>query len=479
MIAIGLILSVALPLLAGVPWTLMMLRDRSVGTMPLALAYGYVLGVLVVVYWMRVLDAIHIPANIGSIAAMLVVVAIAGWWKNRSYPSALREASGGSLATWRSMPRSTRFVFAIVLALITFRLLTLGSEILFRPIFPWEAVSAVAAKARVWFDLGSIAPFVTPQEYLTGGGVYTDADSGAFALPSLLLAYTAHMMAQWHEGAVAFPWWMFGLAMVLAIYGHLRRAGAGVAFALTFAYVFVSLPLVDLHIGLAGAPQWIAATGVGLAGCAMLRWLAVGERAWLWLVGLGALLAVSTLASTWPWLAVFAAAAAITRFPHYARKIAIGLPLLVLVGLLAWQQTPINLGGSPLQLQLVPSWSETIESLFLLDNWHLLYGAAILVAIAGWRTIVSERWFARTWLIAVGVGVLFVWGVASVPNVWFGGLRDFSYAALQFAPMLVMWMALVARAISVRDPPTPIDTSTVPTVATGEAVAHPSAAPAP
>lgn len=459
MIAIGLILSVALPLLAGVPWIVMILRDRSAGTTPLALAYGYVLGMLIAVYWMRVLDAIHVPANIGSIAAMLVVVAIAGWWKNRSYPAALRGAASGSFATWRSMPRSTRFVFAIVFALVALRLLTLGSEILFRPIFPWEAVSAVAAKARVWFDLGSIAPFVTPQEYLNGSGTYTDADSAAFAFPSLLLAYTAHMMMQWHEGAVAFPWWMFGLAMVVAIYGHLRRAGAGVALALTFAYVFVSLPLVDLHIGLAGAPQWIAATGVGLAGCAMLRWLDVRERGWLWLVGLGSLLAVSTLASTWPWLALFAAAPAIVRLPRYARKIAIGLPLLVLFGLLAWQQTPINLSGSPLQLQLVSGWSETIESLFLLGNWHLLYGAAILVAIAGWRTIFNEEWFARTWLIAMGVGVLFVWGVVSVPGIWFGGLRDFSYAALQFAPMLVMWMALVARAISVRDPQTTIATS--------------------
>jgi hypothetical protein len=226
--------------------------------------------------------------------------------------------------------------------------------------------------------------------------------------------------------------------------------------------VFVSLPLVDLHIGLAGAPQWIAATGVGLAGCAMLCWLDVGGRAWLWLVGIGALLAVSTLASTWPWFVLFAAAAAITRIPRYARKIAIGLPLLVLFGLLAWQQTPINLGGSPLQLQVVSGWSETIESLFLLGNWHLLYGAAILVAIGGWRTIVSERWFARTWLIAMGIGVLFVWGVTSVPGIWFGGLRDFSYAALQFAPMLVMWMALVARAISVRDPELTVETSPTP-----------------
>ena len=135
-----------------------------------------------------------------------------------------------------------------------------------------------------------------------------------------------------------------------------------------------------------------------------------------------------------------------------------------------WQQTPINLGKTPLQLQLVPSWSETIESLFLLDNWHLLYGAAILLAVAGWRTIITERWLARTWMIAMGIGVLFVWGVASVPGVWFGGLRDFSYAALQFAPMLVMWMALVAHAISVRDPQPALEAPAAQTVVADEGV---------
>jgi hypothetical protein len=461
MIALGLLLSVALPLLAGVPWILQIERGREPGTWPIALAYGYMLGLLVAVSGMRILDAVHVPANLATVALLPLLVAVAGWWKNRTYPAAGRDAIGASIAAWRSMPRGTRIVFGIVVFLIALRLLTLGAEILFRPIFPWEAVSSVAAKGRVWFELGNMASYVSPQQWLDGAGNYTDADSGAFALPSLLLAFTAHMMTQWHEGAVAFPWWMLGLMMVLALYGHLRRAGAGIAFSMTFAYVFVSLPLVDLHIELAGAPQWIAATGVGLAGCAMLRWLDTRAREWLWFVAIGMAFALSTLISTWPWLVLFAAAAAIGRWPRHATKIAVGAPLIVLFGVLAWQQTPLSIGGRTWQLQVVPSWGETIESLFVLGNWHLLYGAAILVAIAGWRVIISDPWLPRTWLIAAGIGVLFVWGTVNVQGLWFGGLRDFSYAALQFAPMLVMWIALVGRAIALNDRDTASDAPSI------------------
>ena len=117
-----------------------------------------------------------------------------------------------------------------------------------------------------------------------------------------------------------------------------------------------------------------------------------------------------------------------------------------------------------MQLQVVPTWTETIESMFLLDNWHLLYGGAILVAIAGWRIILSERWLPRTFLIAMGLVVLLVWGTVAVPGLWFGGLRDFSYAALQFAAMLVMWTALVARAVAVdqTNPEPTVTETTVP-----------------
>jgi hypothetical protein len=451
MLVPGLLLSIALPALAGLPWMLAAQNRRAPGVWPLAIAYGYALGLLITTAGMRVLDLAHLPINLLTAATLPAIAGAAGWWRMRAGPDFARADARAARATWESMNRATRIVCAAALSLIALRMLSLGAEVLLRPVFPWEAVSAVAAKARVWYELGALAPFVPPASWLEGLGNYTDTEPGAFALPSLLLVWTAHAIGQWHEGAIGIPWWMLGLSMVLALYGHLRRAGGGVAFALCVAYLFLSLPLVDVHIALAGAPQWIAAAGIGLAGCALLRWLDAPSRELVYCFAIGAALAVLSMASTWPWYAIFAVAITIRHRPRFAAKLAVGFPFLVLFALLALLQTPISLAGMVLKLQVATGWGETLESLFLLDNWHLLYGVALLVAIIGWRFVTSPPWLARTWIMIMGLGLMFVWGALSVPGIWYGGLRDFSYAALQFAPLLVFWTATAARAAAFRD----------------------------
>ena len=447
----GLLLSIALPALTGVPWMLAVQSRRAPGGWPLAIAYGYVLGLLITMAAMRGLDLAHLPINLFTSAIVPVFAGAIGWWRMRAALEFARADGRHAAATWRAMSRATRIVCFALLILIVLRLFTLGAELLLRPVFPWEAVSGVAAKARAWYELGVLAPFVSPASWLEGLGNFTDADPGGFALPSLLLVWTAYAVGQWHEGAVGFPWWMLGLCLVLGMYGHLRRAGGGVAFSLAAAYLLLSLPLVDLHIALAGAPQWIAAAGVGLAGCALLSWLEEPSRELLYCLAIGAALAVLSMASTWSWFPIIAVAIAIRRWPRFAGKLAVGVPLVTLVALLALLQTPLTIGGMVLQLQVAGGWGETLDSLFLLDNWHLLYGVALLVAAIGRRYVMSPFWLARTWLITMGTGLLFVCGVLSLPGYWYGGLRDFSYAALQFAPILVLWTAMAARAAAFPD----------------------------
>ena len=448
MLVPGLLLSLAVPLLAGLPWILFAQQGRSARSWPLAIAYGYVLGLLVMIAGMRALSLAHLPIGLLHASIIPALVGSIGWWRIRN-ATLLTQTAAEMRSTWQATASVARAICLVLLLLIALRLVTLGAEILLRPVFPWEAVSSVAAKARVWYESGALVPFVSPAAWLDGAGNFTDADAGAFALPSLLLVWTANAAGQWHEAAVGFAWWMLGVSLTLALYGHVRRSGGGVAFALTVAYLFISLPLVDLHIALAGAPQWIAAAGVGLAGCAMLRWLESPSRELMCCFAIGAALALFSLASTWPWFAIFALALALRHWPRIAGKLAVAAPLVVLVVLLALMQTPFRIGGVEYRLQVAAGWPETLESLFLLDNWHLLYGVSLLIALAGWRYLATPQWLARTWIVAAGLSLLFVWGVLSLPGVWYGGLRDFSYAALQFAPILVLWAALAARAAAV------------------------------
>lgn len=450
MLASGLLLSIGLPLLAGLPWLLAAQSQRAAGGWPLSIAYGYVLGLLITIAGMRVLHFAHLPTSLLTAAFLPAIAGAVGWWRIRTALVLARADIREADATWRAMNRATRVVFVAALGLIAVRLVTLGLEIILQPIFPWEAVSAVAAKARVWYALGMMAPFVPAAAWLDGLGNFTDAEPAAFALPSLLLVWTAHAIGQWHEGAVGMPWWMLGASMALALYGHLRRAGGGAVFSLCAAYLFLSLPLVDVHIALAGAPQWVAATGVGLAGCAALRWLEAPSRDLVYCFMIGTALAVLSLASTWWWFAIFAVAAAMRHWPGLTRRAAVGIPLMAILGLLALMQTPLKIAGVTMQLQVAGRWGETIESLFLLNNWHLLYGAALLVAVTGGRHLLSAFWLARTWTIAMGFGLVLVWGTLMLPGFWYGGQRDLSFAALQFAPILLLWIATAAHAIAHR-----------------------------
>ncbi|MEP6702136.1 MAG: hypothetical protein ABJB04_04035 [Betaproteobacteria bacterium] len=446
MLIAGLLLSIAVPLFAGLPWLLAMQRESQPGNWPIAAGYGYAFGLLIIVAGMRLLSFAHLPIGLATATALPLVIGALGWKRSwRMLPARIRGAMAAARLSWRQMNRATRIVCIAAGALIVIRMTTLGIESMTRPIFPWEAVSGVAAKARVWYELGQLAPFVQPVAILQGLGNFTDADPSAFALPSLLLVWTAAAIGQWHEGAVAFPWWMLGVAMGLAFFGHLRRSGAGIAFSLAFTYVLASIPLIDMHIALSGAPQWIAATGVGLAGCAFLRWLEDSSAEHLAGVAIGACLALFTLASTWPWFAIFLFAAAMQRWPRWATKLAIGVPLIVAITLLALMQTPVTLAGLPLRMRLASEWNETPESLILLDNWHLLFGILLLIVAIRWRALFRPENRAGTWIVAMGLGLMVVKGVLSLPPYWFGGLRDFSYAGLQFASLMLLWIALSAR----------------------------------
>jgi hypothetical protein len=453
MLAVGLLLSVALPLLAGVPWLLLVTqRESAPGGWPIIIGYGYVLGLLTIVGGIWLMSLTQISVGLLSASALPIATGAIGWWQaSRVLSPAIRRAFEGSRSSWLQMTLGTRFVASVAFTLIAIRFGTLAIESLVRPMFPWEAVSSFAAKARVWYELGTLVPFVPPVSVLQGLGNFTDADPSAFGLPSLLLVWTAIAIGRWHEGAIAFPWLMLGFAIALAFYGHLRRADCGIAYSLAFSYVLISLPLVDMHIALSGAPQWVAAVGVGLGGCAFIRWLESPERRLLFCSAIGFGLAGFALPTTWPWLGIVVIAGVIQHWTRAATKLAVGIPFVILVALLALMQTPVTLGGRVLKVQLASDWNETPESLLLLDNWHLLFGILLLVAVVGWRRMFSPHWRARTWVVAMGLGLMAVRGVLSLQPYWLGGLRDFSYSGLQLAPIMLMWIALLAHEIGTAD----------------------------
>ncbi len=147
---------------------------------------------------------------------------------------------------------------------------------------------------------------------------------------------------------------------------------------------------------------------------------------------------------------IFAFGIALAKLPRLSIRIGVAVPLIAVLGLTGLMQKPIKIGAMSFALRLSPEWGEALESLFLLDNWHLLFGLALLTAIAAWRSILTSAWLPRTWIVAMGLGLISVAGILSMPPLWYGGLRDFSYAGIHFAAVLVFWIASVARTLAPR-----------------------------
>ena len=75
---------------------------------------------------------------------------------------------------------------------------------------------------------------------------------------ALIPGWMAVSLGSWSEVAINWPWILMLLRLGLLMYGEARAQGQSVLIALLFAYLLVSLPLLNLHVALAGYADLLA-----------------------------------------------------------------------------------------------------------------------------------------------------------------------------------------------------------------------------
>jgi hypothetical protein len=277
--ALGLLTSVFLPWSLGSIWCYWLLSKSGRHNLPVIIGQGYLIGISLTSLTLGVWSFIGLPLWFWAIALMLLGMCVIGVFaiRTQSTPKIV-VAKTPPLEKWQIV------VTTFFILLIACRYTTLAQEIALRPLFSWDAWMNWAPKAIVWFNSGEFTPFVSPGEWLRqpeGASAYTAGAREAWKYPvtvPLIQLWSMLASGTSDHSLIYLPWLMVILALGLALYGHLRLAGASIPLATLGCYALLNLPYVNVQTVLVGyADIWLAAA----FGCAIFALHEWGEhRRW-------------------------------------------------------------------------------------------------------------------------------------------------------------------------------------------------------
>jgi len=336
----------------------------------------------------------------------LAIVAIAAaafaFWRRRASTAVVTAAP--RLERWKIILLAAGILSVVYRGYLALR------EILLRPTFPWDAWDAWAVKSKTWFLLGHYVPFVSSTHWIdaAAGASFTGP---AWSYPSALAwvqIWFASAAGGWIEPLVNLPWIALWVGMLLAHYGQWRAIGFSALRAAAFAYVLASLPLLTVHVALAGyADLWIA-TLFGFAVLAWIRWLVQRDVSQL------ALAAACVLVMPWlklegaVWMLLSVAVAIACEMPRRARHalIAALAILAAIVATVGHIKLPlfglgwVSIGWHSIEVPVIGTLSIVFHakalggafgSLFLQPSWNLLWWLVPVVIVWRWREFRANR----------------------------------------------------------------------------------------
>ena len=348
---------------------------------------------------------------------------------------------------------SARVAWRALLGWLVLRFALLLAEAVSRPLFPWDAWSHWATKARVWFELKSMVPFVSTSEWFQAGGLaYTDSSPHYPGTVPLLQTWGATALGHWDDALVNLPWWLTGVAFALAIYGFLAQRGFDPLWALIGAWLVVSLPILDAHIALAGYADLPLAAFLTLAVLAGWRWTEDRGRddAALALLFVAACVLIKNPGKVW--VLTLLPGAVVALAPRHGLRVAVAGLAGVIAVFVVLARLDVVLLGYLLHLEFELPWRGLIDAYLVYANWHLMWFGALAAVIVGWRHLLSRELAPLTMVIAAGLLFLFFGFAFTNARVWVEDQSTVNRATLHLAPLLVVWMLLTFHAWMARLP---------------------------
>ncbi len=440
---------ILLPTLCGVIWLqIRPLRPAEIGW-PTLLGYGYLSGALATTLLMRLLDLVGIRLGFIAIALSLVCVTAVGFaLGHRTWPTPGISQFGRDWRSFNTQPKWHKIAYAFLLALIVVRFGGLALELVWRPLFPWDAWSQWATKARVWYEFGHLVPFVAGDVWLSGKlpGAYTDlAPHYPPAIP-LLQVWMSYCLGRWDDALMNLPWLACAIALGLAFYGQLRRWEVSPVIAMMFTYFLLSLPMLDTHVALAGYADLFMAAFYGLAAMAFFHWSKT-RSVWQGIVAI--LFGLGCIFIKQPglvWLLTFVPAVLVVLMPRRGVMMVTILGLAGLLGLVMLAQMgTMTLFSYNVSLQYASAWLPLWQNLFILDNWHLLWYFLFAAMALALPKLLLPRLRGITTLVFTGFAFLGVAFFFTQAQAWAEDFTTVNRALLHMAPVLMFYIVVLWR----------------------------------
>ena len=421
----------------------------AAGELPWSIGSGWFVGALLLSVWMRVLSAAGVSFGVAAIGApLLLLSALLVWiaWRRggcRAGPL-LRGAWRGLAGA--DLPGRRRAAWLALSVWIALRFALLLGEVVTRPLYPWDAWTQWATKARVWYELRTMVPFASALEWgQANGSAYFDAAPHYPATVPLWQVWSCLLLGRWDDALMNLPWWCTAVALALALYGFLRSVDFGALASLLGTSLVITMPILDTHVALAGYADLPMAAYLALSVLAGYRWFRSRSphdlvtaliltaalpliknpgRAWLLLLLPGIGVAAAPRRGLWLAGSAFAIAAAI-----------------VLVA----AQTNLSLLGYRMDLQFDMPWRGLLDAYFNYANWHLLWYAVVAAIVLGYRQLFAPA-IASLTVIVFGAMLMLLFGFAFTnARLWVDDQSTVNRATLHVAPLVYIWVILVFR----------------------------------
>lgn len=444
----------AAPILLGSALcALAMGRPRTPAAWSSVLGCGGVLGLLLCAFAVDLLGAVETQRILPILLPLLVPPAIGAWWW-------IWASTGSAMETSAPKESPLGVLTWTLLALLAAHAWLVAGEVLLRPPYPWDAWAIWLLKPKAWLLGGRVDEYVAFGPWLADvGGHLRTADAWNYpeAIAHLGVWFGA-AWGEWNAIAINVVWLALWLALLAGCYGRLREFGLTRVRALVAVYALGSLPLINVHVALAGyADLWIA-TVLAFAGLAWMRWLETRRRGELALALVFALFLPAIKLEGAAWLLIFVGVLAYERMPMQLRRGALVLaPLIggvVVSGyLLHWpligpvlERMGLVADTAALQWHAPAVVEATAAGMFMQYNWHFFWLAVALTLALRWRHLVRSPSLRLLGLfLLLGCGFLFALFVLTPAGRWAESFTVVNRLGMQIVPLTLVFAALLWR----------------------------------